>query len=132
MPNLRSPRSASPESFSRTRLYFGSIPAESRPRSLAEREALEALDGDVLADRCGERRHQVLDRLRRVADVGLPEQLVDGLRVHRRDLHRDLLGELLEVVAARDEVGLARDLHDRPLAAVRVDVRRDDALARLA
>src|SRR2546428_1368622 len=120
MPNLRSPRSASPESFSRTRLYFGSMVATKfRLRSLAECEALEALDGDVLADRCGERRHQVLDRLRSVADVGLPEQLVDGLRIHRGDLHRHFLGKLLEGVAARDEVGLARDLHDRPLAAVR-------------
>src|SRR5881628_1039906 len=104
MPNLRSPRSASPESFSRTRLYFGSIvPKESRsisrlrretPRSLAEGEPLEAPHRDVLADRGRERRDEVLHRLRGVADVGLREQLVDALRVHRRDLHGDLLGEL--------------------------------------
>ena len=34
----------------------------------------------------------------------------DVLRVHRGDLHRDVLGEALEVLVAGDEVGLAVDL----------------------
>src|SRR6185503_12889190 len=77
MPNFRSPRSASPESFSRTRWYFG-VPfaiAASLGVALAvglpDGEALDAPDRDVLADRRGERRDEVLDRLRAVADVGL-------------------------------------------------------------
>src|SRR5581483_8485880 len=59
-------------------------------------------------------------------------ELVDRLRRHGRDLHRDLLRQLLELRAARDEVGLARDLHERADASARVDVRRDGAFPGLA
>src|SRR5256885_2284322 len=138
MPNLRSPSSASPESFSRTRWYLvfvgpgirGSLGCLAvRPAQL---EPSEAAHAHVLPRRRGERRHQLADRLRRVADVRLGEQLVDVLRIHRRDLHRDLASELAEVVVARDEVGLARELHERADAAAAVDVGLDDALLGLA
>src|SRR5438067_3829948 len=138
MPNLRSPRSASPESFSRTRWYLavvgpgirGSLGCLAvRPTEL---EPSEAAYAHVLPRRRGERRHELADRLRRVADVRLREELVDVLRVHRRDLHRDLAGELAEFVVARDEVGLARELHERADPAASVDVRLDDAFLGLA
>src|SRR2546421_6696755 len=153
MPNLRSPRSASPDSFRRTRLYFAAVivdrvwlnlstssrrPARSRStrssrinRSsldsfrwlFAEREALEATDRDVLSGLHRESGDEVLHRLRRVADVRLREQLIDVLGRHGRDLHRDLLRQLLELLTARDEVGLARDLHDRADTSAGVYVR---------
>src|SRR5438477_4273 len=138
MPNLRSPRSASPESFSRTRWYLavvgpgirGSLGCLAvRPTEL---EPSEAAYAHVLPRRRGERRHQLADRLRRVADVRLREELVDVLRVHRRDLHRDLASELAEFVVARHEVGLARELHKRADPAAAVDVRLDDAFPGLA
>ena len=44
----------------------------------------------------------------------------------------DLAGELQEVVVARDEVGLALDLHHHADLAVRVDVGCDRALGRRA
>src|SRR6185503_4939929 len=138
MPNFRSPRSASPESFSRTRWYFAA-PFAIRASlgvglalGLSDGEALDAAHRDVLADRRGERRDEILDRLRAVADVRLVEKLVDRLRRHRGDLHCDLGRELLELRAARDEVRLARDLHERALPAARVDVRGDDAFLRFA
>src|SRR4051794_6613274 len=50
----------------------------------------------------------------------------------RSDVDRDLACELLEVVVARDEVGLALDLDQDARAAARVDVGGDRALARRA
>src|SRR5213592_4657194 len=133
MPNLRSPRSASPESLSSTRLYLAAPPCVIRGSlGLAQGEPLEAAHVHVLFGRRGHRRDEVLDRLRRVADVRLTQQVLDALRVHRGDLHGDLLRELLEFVAARDEVGLARELHQRADASARVDVRGDEAFLRLA
>src|SRR5690349_5516015 len=58
--------------------------------------------------------------------------LAHELRAHRGDLHRDVAGEALEVVVARDEVGLAVDLDEDADAAAAVDVRDDRALGRLA
>src|SRR5712692_2751178 len=132
MPNFRSPRSASPESFSSTRRYLAAALSVIGGSLFAQREALEAPDVHVLAGGRGDGRHQILDRLRGVADVGLAEQLVDVGRRHRGDLHRELLGELAELVTARDEVRLARQLNERADTAIGVDVRRDDALARFA
>ena len=48
----------------------------------------------------------------------------------RCDVDRDLAGELLEVVVAGDEVGLALDLDQHADLAAGVDVGGDDALAR--
>src|SRR5262245_16884813 len=56
----------------------------------------------------------------------------DIQRVAGRHLHRDVLHELLEVVGTSDEVGLAVDLDEHTDLAVGVDVRGDDAVARLA
>src|SRR5690348_8413265 len=108
MPNLRSPRRASPESFSSTRPYLafartaicGSLGRLAV--RLAQLEPFEPLDADVLPGGGGDARDELADRLRRVADVGLLEELLEVFRVHRRDLHRDLLRELAEVRVARD------------------------------
>src|SRR5712691_6831512 len=132
MPNLRSPRSASPESLSSTRRYLAAPCVIGGSLGLAEGEPLEAPHVHVLFGRRGHRRDEVLDRLRRVADVRLTQQLLDARRIHRRDLHGDLLGELLEFVTARDEVGLARELDQRADASAGVDVRRDEAFLGLA
>src|SRR5512142_1410136 len=133
MPNFRSPRSASPESLSSTRRYFApSRVVIAGSLCLSEREPLEAPHRDVLTRLRRDRGDEVLDRLRRVADVRLRVELVDVRRRHRRDLHRDLLRELLEVLAARDEVGLARHLDERADPAAAVDVRGDDAFLGLA
>src|SRR5207245_1948988 len=99
---------------------------------LAELDARETPDPHVLAGRRGEPRHQLADGLRGVPDVGLLEQLVDVLGVHRRDLHRDLSREPAEVGIPRDEVRLARELHERADLAAGVDVRLDDAFLGLA
>src|SRR5688572_14202852 len=112
MPNLRSPRSASPESFSSTRLYLAALRCVTRTSlGLAQGEALDAAHVDVLFGGHGDLGDQIFDLLRPVADVRLLEKIFDRCRIHRRDLHRDLLREPLEVVAARDEVCLARELH---------------------
>src|ERR1700730_306829 len=138
MPNSRSPRSASPESFSTTRPYLAfvnSAIAGSLGRfavGLAQLEPLEPLDADVLAGAGRARRHELADRLRGVADVGLRQKLVHVRRIHRRDLHRDLLREPPEVGIARHEIGLARELDHRADPAARVDVGLDDAFFRLA
>src|SRR5436190_1569980 len=101
MPNFRSPRSASPESLSSTRRYLAAPPCVI-PGSLglAQSEALDPPDVHILLGRRGDVRDQVLDGLRAVADVRLLEQLLDAGGRHRRYLHRDLLRELLEVLAA--------------------------------
>src|SRR5256885_2417111 len=134
MPNFCSPSSASPESFSTTRAYLAFVWTAiggSLGRfavRLAQLEPLEPSDADVFTRRRGDPGHEVADFLRRVADVHLLEQLVDVLRIHRGDLHRELLGELLEIRVARHEVGLARELHHRADPAARVDVGFDEAL----
>src|SRR6266851_10287013 len=89
MPNLRSPRSASPDSLSSTRLYLAAPCVIARSLGLAQSEALEAPDVHVLFRRGGHRRDEVSDRLRCVADVRLTQQLLDARGVHGRDLHGD-------------------------------------------
>src|SRR6188474_2891331 len=92
VPYWRSPIKASPESFSRMRLNWGSVaigvggiaPRRGEPigaiwglRLLADAEVREAGDADVLAGLRGELLAQLLDRLRVVllgVDVGLVEQ----------------------------------------------------------
>src|SRR5262245_47924073 len=72
MPKERSPSSASPLSFSRTRLYFA-CNATSLGR-FAELEAREAAHANVLSGRRGDGGHEVADRLAVVADVRLAQQ----------------------------------------------------------
>src|ERR1700682_513249 len=133
MPNFRSPRSASPESLSSTRLYLAALRCViSASLGLAQGEALDAAHVHVLLGRRRDSRDEILDLLRGVADVRLLEQLLDARGVHRRDLHRDLLRELLEFVSARHEVGLARELHQCPDGSTGVDVRSDEAFLCLA
>src|SRR5207237_971453 len=64
---------------------------------------------DVLTDRAGELLTDVLERAR-AAREGLLEDVLARRRLER-ELH-DLADELLELVVARDEVGLAVDLDD--------------------
>src|SRR5438093_2944351 len=96
----------------------------------AKLETHEAAHPDVFAGRGREPGHELADRPRRVTDVGLAEQLVDVLRIHRRDLHRDLLRELAELGIARDEVRLARELDERADPSPGVNVGLDDAFLR--
>src|SRR6266850_2177673 len=56
----------------------------------------------------------------------------DVRRVRRRDLHPELLHELLEGIGSRDEVGLAIHLDQHPELGTVVDVRPDGALAGFA
>src|ERR1700730_11848358 len=65
VPYSRSPISASPESLSRMRLKAGAIAVESLYRQglLADGEAGEAADHDVLAGRGGQLVTQLLNRL---------------------------------------------------------------------
>src|SRR5215207_123893 len=58
--------------------------------------------------------------------------LVDRNRRGSGDVQGEIACEGHEVLVARDEVGLAVDLHQHADLAVRVDVRLDGALARLA
>src|SRR5918998_1822147 len=180
--------SASPESLSRTRENAGAGPSASVPSPspgtatgagglfLADGEALEAADKDVLARAGGGLGAQLLDRLAAVlvgvhvplveedalleplahAALGDPRahvlRLVLGLlledaqlaRAHvlghvllgdvqRRcggDVEGDLARELLEVLVAGHEVGLAVDLEQHADLAGGVDVALDDALRR--
>src|SRR6185436_2055346 len=69
--------------------------------------------------------------LRRV-DLALARQLVGGdlllrdvRRTRRRDLHREVAYELLEVVGTRDEIGLAIHLDQHADLTTRVDVGAD-------
>ena len=113
---------------------------------------------DVLAQLCDGLADQFLDGDLRIADEGLLIQTyrLGGLlaitelrfeprprliwhragphitRVHRRDLHRDLARQGLEVRGAGDEVGLAVELDHRGDAATGVDVCLDHALERRA
>src|SRR5262249_49365085 len=78
-------------------------------------------------------------------DIGILHQLLAGLRheslghVTQRDIPRigsgylqhQLASQLLELVAARNEVGAAVELKQHPQIAAVVDVRLDQALARL-
>src|SRR2546426_2999123 len=134
MPNFCSPSSASPESFSPTRAYLAFVWTAiggSLGRfavRLAQLEPLEPPDADVLPCRGGDARDELADGLRSIADVGLLEEIVQVLRVHRRDLHCDLLRKLPEIGVARHEVRLARELDHRANTAAGVHVRLDDAL----
>ena len=57
---------------------------------------------------------------------------VDVQRGEAGDLDGEVADELLELVGASDEVGLAVDLDEHADAAARVDVARDEALAGVA
>src|SRR5919201_914516 len=137
MPKGRSPSSASRESFTTPRRYLafactaigGSLGrlAVGRP----EREPLEPPDAHVLAGGGCDPGHELADGLRGIPDVGLPEKVLHVLWIHRRDLHRDLLGEAPEVRISSHEVGLARELDHRADAAAGVDVGLDDPFLRL-
>src|SRR4029077_2600390 len=130
----------------------------SRSCRLAELEARDPADLDVLAGRGCQLGDEVADGLRLILDVRLVHEHRGGLRGllvavlleerldlvvlqqlpahvlrrHRRDLHRDRLRELAELRVAGDEVRLARELDERPDASTTVDVRLDDALLRRA
>src|SRR6476659_129783 len=115
---------------------------------LAEFEASEAADADVLAGLRDRFLYQLLDGLRAVADERLLHQhgLFDAaINAGREiflgngdggrdagDLHRDVVRERLEGIGAGDEVGLAVDFDDHTYAPAGVDVRLDEALGRLA
>src|SRR3979409_586305 len=78
MPNFRSPSSASPESLSSTRLYLAALRCViATSLGLAECEAVEAAARHGTDSRRRQRRDEVTHRLRRVADVGLLQQLVE-------------------------------------------------------
>src|SRR5438309_4973999 len=136
MPNSRSPSSASPESFSTTRPYLalvwtaiaGSLGGFAV--GLAQLEPLEPLDADVFAGAGRDGRHEFADGLRGVPDVRLLQKLVHVRRVHRRDLHRDLLRKLPEIGVARHEVRLARELDHRADATAGVNVCLDHTFLR--
>ena len=64
--------------------------------------------------------------------VGRDPVDVDVQRREAGDLHGEVADELLELVGAGHEVGLAVDLDEHADAAAGVDVARDEALARLA
>ena len=51
-------------------------------------------------------------------------------RIGRRDVHGDIVNELLEIAGARDEVGLAVDFHHDAQLPARVNVRANEALMR--
>ncbi len=58
--------------------------------------------------------------------------MVDVQRREAGDLDREVAHQLLELVGARDEVGLAVDLDQHADAAAGVDVAGDEALAGVA
>src|SRR6188472_741247 len=138
VPYSRPPIRASPDSFSSTRLNAGSSATARTSYALfPDHKPGEARDPHVLA---GLRRDIV--RLALLAGLrleqpalGLPCLLGDLLRRDdqrrrrsARDVNRDLARELLELVAAGDEVRLALDLHQHAHLPGRVDVGRHDAL----
>src|SRR5947208_5497945 len=107
--------SASPDSFSRTRLNAGAeatLATAGRPLP-ADREAREPADDDVLAGRPREVRAQVLDRLAVVlvrVDVRLLEQ--DGVlhplaQLALGDLRADVLGLVGGLLLEDAQLGLA-------------------------
>src|SRR5205807_9592669 len=118
MPYWRPPRSASPESFRRTRWYLGFVWIAIGGMLVgrfavrfAELESLEAPHPHVLSSRRRKRRDQLAHRLRRVADVGLAEELLDVLRVHSGDLHREPPRPIPQLPVACAEIRLARQTH---------------------
>src|SRR5436309_181994 len=182
MPNSRPPMRASPESFRRILRYAGLGPAAFTGsfgggffEAIAEPEADEPPDADVLADPGDVLGDQLADRDLRVLDEGLLQQaellvelgelpvddLLDDLRglarssrllpvdlplgldevgghflagdepgVRCRDVHRDVLEELLELRSPGDEVGLAVHLHEHADLSARMDVGSYGALCR--
>src|SRR3954451_20948245 len=166
VPKGRSPISASPDSFSRSRRKTGSLfSANLEPREATDDHVLAGLLRDVgaqLLDRASlvlgvhvllVEQDDVLealldlafhdlaaDVLRLVGDLLLEDALLGRdellrhvllghlVRAHRSDVLSDLARKLLEVVGARDEVGLAVDLDQHADLPGRVDVGGDDAL----
>src|SRR6185436_215755 len=108
-------------------------------RLIEEADLAEPLLELTLDDLGPDRLGLLLDRLvgeklglLRVEDVLGNAIGVDVLGTHPGDLDRQVADELLELVGARDEVGLAVDLDQHADAAARVDVARDEALAGVA
>src|SRR3954453_22714226 len=170
VPKGRSPISASPDSFSRSRRKTGSLfSANLEPREASDDHVLAGLLRDVGA--------QLLDRaplvlgvhvllveqddvLEALLDLAFHDLAADVLRLvgnllledpllaldellghvllgdpvgpHRGDVLGDLACELLEVVGARHEVGLAVDLDQYADLPGRVDVGGHDALGSAA
>src|SRR6185369_9169181 len=83
--------------------------------------------GRLALDRVG---RGELGLLRRDGLLGDPLD-VDVQGCEARDLDREVADELLELVGAGDEVGLAVDLDQHADPAARVDVAGDDAFARV-
>ena len=54
--------------------------------------------------------------------------LAEELRIGRRDVHRDIVHQFLEIVGASHEIGLAVDFHHHAELAAGVDVGADQAL----
>ena len=54
----------------------------------------------------------------------------DDPRVHCGDLHREIAGELLEIIASGDEVGLTVDLDQHADPSTTVNVGLDESLLR--
>ena len=73
---------------------------------------------------------RAVDLLLLLEHVGRHVLAADVPRIGGRDVQRQLLHERLEVVGARDEVGLAVHLDEHADLAAHVDVAADDALAR--
>src|SRR5918997_2606546 len=112
VPYSRSPISASPDSFSRTRLNTGSEITSAT--SLADREAREPPDDDVLAGLRRQVRAQLLDRLA-VEPVGVDVRLLeqDGLlhplaQLALGDLRADVLGLVGGLALEHAQLGIAR------------------------
>ena len=94
--------------------------------AFAERDLARAAQRHVLADR----RDQLLQPVfhgRRLAGEMRRLDLLDRAVGHKRDL-RDLAGERLELLVARDEIGFRIHLDDRGLVSRRLD--RDQAFRR--
>ena len=72
----------------------------------------ETADGDLLADGDGRVRNHVFDGLGLVVNELLLHQLVEVSRVRQRDVLRNSVREILEVVGVGNEVGFAVDFDD--------------------
>src|SRR3954471_17258939 len=118
-----------------------------RPRSAAELVAHEAPHDDVLAEASDALLDQIPNGLAAVADIWLVQQRrgavgrlglaldrlsADPRRIHRCNLHGDLVRELAELGVAGHEVGLAVHLDQGSHPATGMDVGFDETLPGLA
>lgn len=90
----------------------------------------ETANGDLLADGDGRIRNHVFDGLGLVVNELLLHQLVEVSRVRQRDVLRNSVREILEVVGVGNEVGFAVDFHQRAGAAAGRHVRHNSAFRR--